>query len=189
LLPFTFSSFLPCFPQVKFIHDQNLPKPQYRGFAHGIGCIVRQEGLGGLYKGLLPTILKQGSNQAMRFLVYNNLTDWFRARSGSSRNTTVETLFAGGLAGFVSVYGNTPIDVVKTRMQGLEAAKYKSSLDCAKQIWQKEGFAAFYKGTVPRLSRVVLDTAIVFTLYEHIVHALDLVWDTGDHKYCSDKSS
>ncbi len=143
---------------------------------------MRQEGLGGLYKGLLPTILKQGSNQAMRFFVYNNLTDWFKARSGSSRNSSPETLFAGGLAGFVSVYGNTPIDVVKTRMQGLEAAKYRSSLHCAQQIWQNEGIRAFYKGTVPRLSRVVLDTAIVFTLYEQIVHALDLVWDTSDDK-------
>jgi solute carrier family 25 citrate transporter 1 len=89
--------------KVKFIHDQNQPKPQFRGFSHGVACIVRQEGLGGIYKGLVPTILKQGSNQAMRFFVYNNLTQWMRDFSSRDRNTTIETLVAGGAAGFVSV--------------------------------------------------------------------------------------
>ena len=166
--------------QVKFIHDQSLPKPQYRGFFHGIGVIVRQEGLTGLYRGLGPTIIKQGSNQAMRFFVYNNSTRFLRERAGRDYSTMWETMLCGGLAGAVSVYGNTPIDVIKTRMQGLDAKKYSSAWDCARSIWRNEGARAFYKGTVPRLSRVVLDTAIVFTLYEQIVKALDLVWDTSE---------
>lgn len=80
--------------------------------------------------------------------------------------------FQGAIAGAASVYGNTPIDVVKTRMQGLEAKKYKSSVDCAVQIWKKEGFFAFYKGTVPRLSRVCLDVAITFMIYDSIMVGL-----------------
>lgn len=164
--------------KVKFIHDQNMAKPQYKGFFHGVGTIVRTEGIAGIYKGLVPTIMKQGSNQAMRFFVYNNTTSWLRTRSGRDENTVIETMLCGGLAGAVSVYGNTPVDVVKTRMQGLDASKYKGTWDCITSIWKNEGVGAFYKGTVPRLSRVVLDTAIVFTLYEQIVGALDLVWDT-----------
>ena len=31
--------------KVKFIHDQTQPKPQYRGFLHGVSTIVRQEGI------------------------------------------------------------------------------------------------------------------------------------------------
>lgn len=30
--------------KVKFIHDQNLAKPNYRGFFHGVGEIVRADG-------------------------------------------------------------------------------------------------------------------------------------------------
>ena len=45
----------------------------------------------------------------------------------------------GGIAGAASVYGNTPVDVVKTRMQGLEAKKYKNTFDCAVKIWKHEG--------------------------------------------------
>lgn len=70
--------------------------------------IVKQEGLGGIYRGVVPTIIKQGSNQAMRFFVYNNMTSWMRERAGRDKNNTLETMLAGGTAGLVSVYGNTP---------------------------------------------------------------------------------
>jgi len=63
-------------------------------------------------------------------------------------------------------------------MQGLEAHKYKSSMDCAAQILKNEGLRGFYKGTVPRLGRVCADVAIVMTLYDKIIQALDYVWKT-----------
>jgi len=65
--------------------------------------------------------------------------------------------------------------VVKTRMQGLEAHKYKNSLDCALQVWKNEGFKGFYKGTTPRLGRVCLDVAITFTIYEQIMRMMDVL--------------
>ena len=30
--------------KVKFIHDQTQPKPQFRGFLHGVSTIIRQDG-------------------------------------------------------------------------------------------------------------------------------------------------
>lgn len=47
------------------------------------------------------------------------------------------------IAGTASVYGNTPIDVVKTRMQGLEAHHYRNSWDCFKTIVRTEGWTAY----------------------------------------------
>ncbi|CAG9831945.1 unnamed protein product [Diabrotica balteata] len=75
-----------------------------------------------------------------------------------------------------SVYGNNPIDVVKTRMQGLEAKKYKNTLDCAVQILKNEGPLAFYKGTVPRLGRVCLDVAITFMIYDSFMELFNKFW-------------
>ena len=68
------------------------------------------------------------------------------------------------------------MDVIKTRMQGLEASKYKSVVDCAKQIVQQEGLKGFYKGATARLARVCLDVTVVMVLYEQISKGLDKVW-------------
>jgi len=153
--------------KVKFIADQRSANPQYRGFAHGVRHIVAAEGLMGCYRGLTATMMKQGSNQAIRFYVMETLKDKYR---GGDPTVAVPKLLVGlmgGCAGAASVLGNTPLDVVKTRMQGLEAkTKYKNTFDCARQIMVNEGPAAFYKGTIPRMSRVVLDVAITFMIYD-----------------------
>ncbi|KAI6652046.1 hypothetical protein LOD99_4591 [Oopsacas minuta] len=164
--------------KVKFIHDQTQPSPRYRGFFHGVRLILREEGFFGVYKGLLPTILKQGTNQMIRFFVFTNLKKWKQGGENTKNIGSFYTFIFGGLAGAASVFGNTPIDVVKTRMQGLESHKYKSSWDCVVQIFKKEGVMAFYKGTIPRLGRVCADVAIVFTIYEKVMQALDYVWKT-----------
>lgn len=162
--------------KVKFINDQRAAKPKFKGFAHGVGSIIKQEGFAGVYKGLTATIIKQGSNQAIRFYVMETLREWYKG--GDKKKETPKLLVGcfGAIAGAASVFGNTPIDVVKTRMQGLEAAKYKNTADCAMQIWKNEGPLAFYKGTVPRLSRVCLDVAITFMIYDSFMDLFNTFW-------------
>uniref|UniRef100_A0A182TDP8 Citrate transport protein n=1 Tax=Anopheles melas TaxID=34690 RepID=A0A182TDP8_9DIPT len=162
--------------KVKFINDQRSGTPKYKGFFHGVGMIVRQEGLSGVYKGLTATILKQGSNQAIRFYVMETLKDMYKGDDPSKPVPKMMVGAFGAVAGAASVFGNTPIDVVKTRMQGLEAAKYKNTADCALQIWKNEGPMAFYKGTVPRLSRVCLDVAITFMIYDSFMDLFNKFW-------------
>ena len=55
--------------------------------------------------GLGPTICKQGSNQAIRFLVYNDLSKILKEYIPY----TPAIMVAGGVAGAVSVFGNTYI--------------------------------------------------------------------------------
>lgn len=128
--------------KVKFIHDQTQPHPQYRGFLHGVKTIVKQQGLRGTYQGLVPTIFKQGTNQAIRFFVFTNLKRWFQGGDNSKDIGNIRTFFIGGLAGAASVFGNTPIDVVKTRLQGLDAHKYTGTWDCITKIFKHEGLRA-----------------------------------------------
>ncbi len=101
--------------KVKFINDQRSANPKYRGFFHGVREIIREQGLRGTYQGLTATIMKQGSNQAIRFYVMESLKGWYR---GDDHKKTVPKLVVGlfgGFAGACSVFGNTPLDVVKTR--------------------------------------------------------------------------
>ncbi|XP_032395078.1 tricarboxylate transport protein B, mitochondrial [Etheostoma spectabile] len=164
--------------KVKFIHDQTSANPKYKGFFHGVREIIRVEGLKGTYQGLTATVLKQGSNQAIRFYVMTSLRNWYKGDDPNKAINPLITGVFGAVAGAASVFGNTPLDVVKTRMQGLEAHKYKSTLDCAMKIMKHEGPKAFYKGTVPRLGRVCMDVAIVFIIYEEVVKVLNIVWKT-----------
>lgn len=64
--------------KVKFIHDQQSANPRFKGFYHGVREIIRAEGFSGVYKGLTATIIKQGSNQAIRFLVMETLKTEYR---------------------------------------------------------------------------------------------------------------
>lgn len=157
--------------KTKLIHDRISGANRYRGLFHGMSEIVKEKGFGGIYKGLGPTVLRQGSNQGIRFFVYDDskkvLNNYLPGQ--------VATFISGGIAGAVSVVGNNPIDVVKTNMQGLDAQKFKGPMDCAGQIWKTEGLRGFYKGTVPRMSRVVLDVALTFTLFENIKQLMDYV--------------
>lgn len=112
----------------------------------------------------------------MRFYVMETLRDMYK---GDDPNKPVPKPLVGlfgAVAGAISVFGNTPLDVVKTRMQGLEAAKYKNTVDCIVQIFKNEGPTAFYKGTVPRLGRVCLDVAITFMIYDSFMDFFNKVW-------------
>jgi solute carrier family 25 (mitochondrial citrate transporter), member 1 len=158
--------------KVKLIHDRVKPNPKYSGFFNGVSTIYTNEGFNGVYKGLVPTVLRQSSNQAIRFLVY----DYIKGKLDSAMPgapLTVRTAAAGALAGAASVMGNNPIDVVKTLMQGLDAKKYNGSVDCFVKVWKNEGVRGFYRGVEARMTRVVLDVAITFTLVEHIRLLLD----------------
>jgi solute carrier family 25 citrate transporter 1 len=74
-------------------------------------------GIRGVYQGLVPTILKQGSNQAIRFFVMETLKNWYRDGDPKKPVPLYVVGAFGALAGACSVFGNTPIDVIKTRLQ------------------------------------------------------------------------
>jgi len=162
--------------KVKFINDQRSANPKFKGFFHGMKTIIAEQGIRGTYQGLSATIMKQGSNQAIRFYVMESLKDWYREGDPKKPVPKLIVGLMGGFAGACSVFGNTPLDVIKTRMQGLEASRYKSTFDCAKQIMVHEGPRAFYKGTIPRMSRVCLDVAITFMIYDTFMEYFSKVW-------------
>lgn len=58
-------------------------------------------------------------------------------------------------------------------MQGLDSAKYKSTVDCILKIIREDGFLGFYKGTLPRLARVVPGQGLLFASYEGISNAVE----------------
>ena len=130
--------------KVKFIHDQTQPNPKFKGFLHGVREIIKQDGkamnnmtsllvqllcylplgIRGTYQGLTATVLKQGTNQMIRFFVFTTMKTWVQGDDLNKDIGSLWTFCIGGIAGAASVFGNTPVDVVKTRMQVKEAVLY-----------------------------------------------------------------
>jgi solute carrier family 25 citrate transporter 1 len=141
-------------------------------FAKAFKHILATEGVGGVYQGAAATAMKQGSNQGLRFMWFNEYKR-IVTNDGEKAMTPLLGLFGGMSAGCFSTMGNNPFDVVKTRMQGTKASQYKNTLDCFKQIINNEGFGAFYAGVVPRLGRVVPGQGIIFMSFETIQKTLE----------------
>ncbi|KAF9962104.1 hypothetical protein BGZ65_009756 [Modicella reniformis] len=169
--------------KTKLIHDSNLANPKYRGLIHGVRSIIQAEGFGGVYRGVVPVMARQGANSAVRFGVYSTLSDHLKARMSPGVPTgkqlpAVYTFGIGAVAGIVTVYMTMPLDVIKTKMQGLRAKElYKGSFDCVWKVFKNEGILAFWKGATPRLARLSMSGGIVFSLFESTMSLLHRLGD------------
>ena len=137
------------------------------GFVAGVSLILKEQGIRGLYQGLFATILKQSSNQGLRFMFFNKYKD-IMTGEGKTSLAPKYALLGGMMAGCFSTLGNNPFDVVKTQMQGKNASKYKSTVDCFMTILRSEGPLGLYKGCIPRMGRVVPGQGIIFMSFESI---------------------
>lgn len=140
-------------------------------FISGLRHILKTEGIAGVYQGAAATALKQGSNQGLRFMWFNEYKR-IVTNDGELHLTPLMGLFGGMSAGCFSTIGNNPFDVLKTRMQGTQAVKYKNTFDCFRQILSQEGVGALYTGVLPRLGRVVPGQGIIFMSFETIQNTL-----------------
>ncbi|KAJ1908060.1 hypothetical protein IWQ60_011749 [Tieghemiomyces parasiticus] len=83
------------------------------------------------------------------------------------------TFLLGSVAGTITVYTTMPVDVLKTKMQGINARQlYRNSFDCVTKTLREEGLFAFWKGATPRLSRLMFSGGIVFSVYEQAIKVM-----------------
>lgn len=139
--------------------------------------IVKEEGFTALYKGIVPTMMRQGCNQAVNFSMYHLFKAKLLEMQKKSELSPGESLLLGGISGGLGPLVNNPLDVVKTRMQkqvikpGTEL-KYKGVFQAVALIAREEGYFALWKGISPRLLRIVPGQAITFMTYEAVSSAL-----------------
>ena len=55
------------------------------------------------------------------------------------------------------------------------SSQYRGVVDCAVQIAKNEGIRNFWKGTTPRLVRLIMSGGIVFSIYEATLDALNVL--------------
>ncbi|CAK9038950.1 unnamed protein product [Durusdinium trenchii] len=133
--------------------------------------ILRSEGIPGLYRGLMPTMLGILPHAGTSFLVFETLKPWTRRALGlwSERDLPIwARLCCGGVAGLVAQGASYPLHVVRRRMQVQRCIKgqnkYHSVLHALLTILRKEGFVkGLYKGSSLTLIKGPVSAACGFT--------------------------
>lgn len=147
-------------------------QPRYSGFFDALGKIVRSEGLGGLWKGVVPNaqrafLVNMGElacyDQAKHFIIRNRISD---------DNIYAHTL-SSIMSGLSATTLSCPADVVKTRMMNQANdqnghVKYKSSYDCLVKTVKIEGLRALWKGFLPTWARLGPWQFVFWVSYERI---------------------
>ncbi|KNC99324.1 uncharacterized protein SPPG_05572 [Spizellomyces punctatus DAOM BR117] len=146
--------------------------PKYRNAAHCAYVMVKEEGVASLYKGVGLTALRQATNQAANFTVYQFLRKHLHDLQPQHGDTlpAYQHLVMGFISGACGPLFNAPIDTIKTRIQKApsEDKGWVRFVKVTKGIAQNEGYAAFYKGLTPRVLRVAPGQAITFMVYERV---------------------
>ncbi|KAG5941504.1 hypothetical protein E4U59_001679 [Claviceps monticola] len=152
-----------------------LDVPKYRNAAHALYTVVREEGVGALYRGVSLTALRQGTNQAVNFTAYAYLKDTlhtWQPRLDGQGLPSWQTTLIGLVSGAMGPLSNAPIDTIKTRLQRTPAqpgvGAWERITRIAAEMFRQEGFHAFYKGITPRIMRVAPGQAVTFTVYESL---------------------
>lgn len=130
--------------------------------------VVREAGTRGLFKGLVPTLLREVPGNAAMFGVYEALKQYFAGGHDTSGLGRGSLIVAGGLAGasfWLSVY---PTDVIKSVIQvdDYKKPKYTGSIDAFRKILASEGVKGLYRGFGPAMARSVPANAACFLAYE-----------------------
>eukprot|EP00850_Spirogloea_muscicola_P014439 SM000103S09531 [mRNA] locus=s103:412815:416468:- [translate_table: standard] len=148
---------------------------KYRGPVHAVGTIVREEGLRGLWSGAAPTVLRNGTNQAVMFTTKNffDTVVWGK-REGDGRTLQPhESIISGFVAGFAGPCATGPFDVVKTRLMAQDRSpgmelRYRGLFHALTRIAAEEGILALWKGLLPRLMRIPPGQAIVWAVADQV---------------------
>ncbi|KAK3037960.1 hypothetical protein RJ639_030665 [Escallonia herrerae] len=153
----------------------------YSGMFHAGCSIWKEQGAKGLYAGYTPitywsTLARDVPFAGLMVTFYEALKDvtqygkqkWF-PNSNYHVNSTLEGLLLGGLAGGLSAYLTTPLDVIKTRLQVQGATlRYKGWLDAVRRIWMIEGARGMFRGSIPRIIWYVPASALTFMAVEFL---------------------
>jgi solute carrier family 25 citrate transporter 1 len=150
-----------------------MKKRKYTNVVQTAVTICREEGVGALYKGVVPTMLRQGCNQAVNFTAYNAIKKRVMEYQGTDQLQHWQSLCIGGFSGGMGPLVNNPLDVVKTRLQKQVTVpgkdpKYKGLFQSIIVIAKEEGPLALWKGITPRLLRIMPGQAITFMTYEAV---------------------
>jgi len=124
-------------------------RKNYKSVIDALGSIARSEGVGALWAGAAPTVVRAMALNFGQLAFFSEAKAQLKTRTDWSPKA--QTLAASGVAGFFASFFSLPFDFVKTRLQKQQKAPdgtvpYKSMVDCFAKVAKQEGITRFYRG-------------------------------------------
>ncbi|KAI5287533.1 Mitochondrial oxaloacetate carrier protein [Ascosphaera acerosa] len=171
----------------------------YRGVTHGLGVILRHEGVRGVFRGLntayVYQVLLNGSRLGFYEPIRSSLTSLFF--SDPKRQSPFVNVAAGASSGIIGAAMGSPFFLVKTRLQSFSPSnpvgtqfRYKGAADGFRQILRTEGgVAGLYRGVWAAMVRTGFGSSAQLPTYflaKRQLSRIDGVSDgPGLHLACS----
>jgi len=121
----------------------------------------------GLFRGFVPQALRNGAWNGTYFGVIGYLRTVFP----SATSDKLQSFAIGVIGGAAGTTLNTPLDVVKSRMQN--ATTPLKTFPTLGAIYRGEGFKALYRGYVARLLRLGPGGGVMLVAFDYILQLLD----------------
>jgi len=140
---------------------------RYTGTFNAYRTIVREEGVKGLWKGLIPNMTRNAIVNVAEIVCYDLIKENIIKFNLMEDNIPCHFVSAVA-AGFCTTVIASPVDVMKTRFMNSKPNQYKGAIDCTVKIFKEGGVAAFYKGFVPNFYRFVSWNICMWITYEQL---------------------
>lgn len=147
------------------MQTQDFRKPKYTSTLDCIKKLVRNDSIGGLYRGITSPMAGVAFINAIVFGVYGNIH-----RYSSDPNSIKMHFVAGSTAGLVQSLICSPMELAKTRLQ-LQSEKsggqfFRGPVDCLRYVAKTEGIRGVFKGLGITALRDVPGFSSYFVSYE-----------------------
>ncbi|KAK8156252.1 mitochondrial 2-oxodicarboxylate carrier protein-like protein [Phyllosticta citrichinensis] len=161
------------FELVKIRLQDKAQASKYNGMLDCVSKIIKHEGPLTLYQGLESTLWRHILWNAGYFgsiFQVRSLMPAAKDKSSQVRND----LLSGAIGGTIGTIINTPMDVVKSRIQNSpkvpgQTPKYNWAWPALGTVMKEEGFAALYKGFLPKVLRLGPGGGILLVVFTGVM--------------------
>lgn len=163
------------FELVKIRLQDRTSAGKYNGMLDVVKKIAAQEGPLALYNGLESTlwrhVLWNGGYFGTIFQIRAQIPP---PEPGNKSQKTRNDLIAGTVGGIAGTVVNTPMDVVKSRIQNSPKVpgtvpKYNWAWPAVGTVMREEGFGALYKGFLPKVLRLGPGGGILLVVFTSVM--------------------
>lgn len=139
------------------------------GIFNTMRSIIRQDSVAGLWRGVLPTFIRNTLGVGLYFVTLNQLSSFAARLDNNGADGHISTraaLFAGAFARSFAVCMLCPLSVIKTRMETVEYSnKYAGVFHALRTVGRNEGVRGLFAGLVPTIVRDAPYSALYMLFY------------------------